>query len=290
LIGRVLSVHSSECKVAVGEEVVSCSFRGRLRLEDAQIYAGDMVHVFRSADSYLIERVNQRKNLLVRPPVANVDQAIVVTAITQPPLDLAYIDRILIQLEYEEIEGILCINKQDLEDQNEIDRVKRIYSDAGYKCVVTSAATGYGLDELADLFRGKVTVFAGQSGVGKSKLISALLGVELLTGELSQALRRGRHTTRWVSLLRTPGDGYVADTPGFSRIDLVDVEPHELSFLYPEFREHAVLCHFPRCLHKTERRCAVLEALDRGEIPRERHDNYLTFLEELIERAKRKYE
>jgi len=127
-----------------------------------------------------------------------------VTAITQPPLDLAYIDRILIQLEYEEIEGILCINKQDLEDQNEIDRVKRIYSDAGYKCVVTSAATGYGLDELADLFRGKVTVFAGQSGVGKSKLISALLGVELLTGELSQALRRGRHTTRWVSLLRTP--------------------------------------------------------------------------------------
>ena len=89
-------MHSSECKVAVGEEVVSCSFRGRLRLEDAQIYAGDMVHVFRSADSYLIERVNQRKNLLVRPPVANVDQAIVVTAITQPPLDLAYIDRILI--------------------------------------------------------------------------------------------------------------------------------------------------------------------------------------------------
>lgn len=289
MIGRVLSVHSSECKVDLGDEVVSCAFRGRLRLEYSQVHTGDIVHVTGSADSYLIEGIAERKNLLARPPIANVDQAIVVTAITQPPLDLAYVDRILVQLEHEAIEGVLCINKQDLEDEGEIARVERIYSDAGYRCVVTSAVTGKGLDKLADLFRGKVTVFAGQSGVGKSKLISALMGVRLLTDELSQGLR-GRHTTKWVSLIRTPGNGYVADTPGFSRLDLVDVEPRELSFLYPEFREHAVLCHFPRCLHKTESRCAVLDALDRGQIPLERYDNYLMFLEELIERAKKKYE
>ena len=169
-----------------------------------------------------------------------------------------------------------------------IDRVKRIYSDAGYKCVVTSAATGYGLDERLTCSGAKSQCLPGRAVWASPKLISALLGVELLTGELSQALRRGRHTTRWVSLLRTP-ETAACDTPGFSRIDLVDVEPHD-ELLYPEFREHAVLCHFPRCLHKTERRCAVLEALDRGEIPRDRHDNYLMFLEELIERAKRKYE
>jgi ribosome biogenesis GTPase len=285
----VLSVHSSECRVDLGEEVVSCAFRGRLRLGYSQVHTGDIVHISRSADTCVIEGIAERKNLLVRPPIANVDQAIVVTAITEPPLDLAYIDRILVQLEYEDIQGVVCINKQDIEDEDEIARVEKIYSDAGYQCVVTSAVTGYGLDKLSDLFRDKVTVFAGQSGVGKSKLISALMGVKLLTGELSQG-SRGRHTTKWVNLIQTPGNGYVADTPGFSRLDLADVEPHELSLLYPEFREHALSCHFPRCLHKTESRCMVLDALRKGQVPQERYDNYLMFLEELIERARRKYE
>ncbi|MGI6620323.1 MAG: ribosome small subunit-dependent GTPase A [Bacillota bacterium] len=258
-------------------------------MDDAQVHAGDIVRVSRSGDACVIEGIAERKNLLRRPPVANVDQAIVVTAITQPPLDLVYIDRLLIQLEYEEIQGVLCINKQDVEDEEEISKVLSIYSAAGYQCVVTSAVTGYGLDKLGELFRGKVTVFAGQSGVGKSKLISAFMGVNLLTGDLSQGVR-GRHTTKWVSLIRTPGDGYVADTPGFSRLDLVDIEPYGLSLLYPEFREHAMSCHFPRCLHKTETRCMVLEALNRGEISQERYHNYLMFLEELTERARRRYE
>ncbi|HHY11705.1 MAG TPA: ribosome small subunit-dependent GTPase A [Firmicutes bacterium] len=285
----MLSVHSSECRVAIEEDIVSCTFRGRLRLGYSQVHAGDLVHVSQSAGAYVIDEIATRRNLLSRPPIANVDQAIVVTAITQPPLDLLYVDRILAQLEFEEIQGVICVNKQDIENEGEIGRVSRIYSSAGYKCVVTSAVTGYGLDGLAGLVRGKVTVFAGQSGAGKSKLISALMGVKLLTGQLSQGLR-GRHTTRWVQLIRAPGDGYIADTPGFSRLDLVDVEPHELGFLYPEIKERAALCHFPRCLHKTESRCEVLDALSKGKIAQERYSNYLMLLEEATERAKRRYE
>lgn len=285
----MLSVHSSECKVAIGGKVVSCIFRGRLRLGCSQVHTGDLVRVTQSKGTYVIDEIVNRKNLLLRPPIANVDQAIVVTAITQPPLELAYVDRILVQLEFEEIDGVICINKQDIENEDAISKVVQIYTTAGYRCIVTSAKTGYGLDELAQLFHGKVTVFAGQSGTGKSELISAIVGVQLLTGELSHGLR-GRHTTRWVKLLQAPGDGYIADTPGFSRLDLVDVEPHELGFLYREIEGYALLCHFPRCLHKTESKCEVRKALSSGKISPERYSNYLMLLEEAIERARTKYE
>ncbi len=289
LTGRVLSVHSSECKVAIGEDVVSCAFRGRLRLAYSQVHTGDFVRVSQSKGTYVIDEIVTRKNLLSRPHVANVDQAIVVTAISQPPLNLVYIDRILVQLEFEGIDGVICVNKQDIENEDEIKKVVRIYTQAGYPCIVTSAITGYGLDDLAELFHGKVTVFAGQSGTGKSELISAIMGVKLLTGKLSQGMR-GRHTTRWVKLFQAPGDGFVADTPGFSRLDLVDVEPHELGFLYPEIAEHALLCHFPRCIHKTESKCQVRNALSLGKIAPERYGNYLMLLEEAIERARARYE
>ncbi len=284
----MLSVHSSECTVLIDKDTVTCSFRGRLRLEDSQVHAGDLVHVSRMDGICMVDRIVPRKNLLTRPPIANVDQAILVTAITQPPLDLVYLDRVLVQLEFEGIQGVLCVNKHDIENHDEMRNLRTIYSSAGYRCLFTSAVTGYGLDELATLFCGRITVFAGQSGGGKSKLISALSGIRLRTGELSQAYR-GRHTTRWIKLIRTFGDGYVADTPGFSRLELVDVPPHELGFLYPEMKKHASFCHFPRCLHKTESRCAVRDALEKGEITQERYSNYLVLLEEAVERAKRKY-
>ncbi len=289
LIGRVLSVHSSECRVALEEGIVSCSLRGRLRLESTRVYAGDIVKISHSAGAYVIDEIPERENLLFRPPVANVDQAILVTAITRPPRDLLYMDRILVQLESQSIQGIICINKQDVEDQNEIAKVQDIYTLAGYPCVVTSAVTGFGLERVASFLKGKVTILAGQSGAGKSKLLSSLIGADLLTGELSSGVR-GRHTTRWVQLFRIPGDGYIADTPGFSKIDLISVEPHELGFLYPEIEQYASGCHFPRCLHKTEGRCEVRQALNQGKIAPERFSNYLVLLDEATERAKFKYE
>jgi len=289
LKGRVLAVHSSECTVALGEKTQSCKFRGRLRQEDTEICAGDVVEVSQVNGGFIVEKVLPRKNILIRPPVANVDQVVVVTAISKPPLDLLYIDRVLVHLEAQDISGIICVNKHDIEKAEDIEKVVRIYSSAGYPCVVTSAVTGYGMNNLAQYMEEKVTVLAGQSGTGKSKILSTLLGVGLLTGNLSR-LGRGRHTTKGVKLFRTKQDGFVADTPGFSKIDLFEVEPHELGYYYPEMSRHAPSCHFPRCLHRTETRCAVKNAVDEGKIARERYENYLILLEECVERAKRRYE
>jgi len=282
-------VHSRECSVAFGDEVFRCSLRGKLRLSEFGILAGDLVQVSLEGRNYIVEEVLPRRNFLVRPPVANVDQVIVVSAVTEPPVDFLYIDRILVQLEFNEIEGVLCVNKEDLEDPEGICKVVEVYEKAGYPCVITSAVTGFGLERLASYMEGKVTVLAGQSGTGKSKILSSLLGVGLLTGDLSKS-GRGRHTTKWVTLCRAKGAGYVADTPGFSRLDLVPCEPEELSYYYREFRPYAPLCHFPRCLHKTEDLCAVKEALGEGKIHPERYRNYLALIEECVERARRKYQ
>lgn len=285
MIGRVLSVHSAICEVDLGDMLVSCVLRGRLKVSETQVYAGDIVTVSYSDDVYVIEEVHERSNLLVRPPVANVNQGILVTAVTKPPMSYLYTDRVLVQMEYEGVRGVICVNKQDIEEPEKIEEITDVYSQAGYECVVTSALTGYGLDELGRLLQGKVSVFAGQSGVGKSKLIASLVGADLLIGNLSQA-GRGRHTTKWVKLFPIGGHGYVADTPGFSRIDLIPVEPHELGLLFPEIRKYAGLCHFPKCLHKTEDRCGVKHALSQGEIPARRYESYLRLLEEATERRR----
>ena len=286
MIGRVLSVHSAACDVDLGDRLVSCVMRGRLKISESQVYAGDIVTVSYVEGLYVIEEIHRRTNLLVRPPVANVEQGVLVTAVTKPPARYLYIDRVLVQMEYEGVRGVICVNKQDIEDPEQIAEIVDVYSMAGYECVVTSALTGYGLSELGGILDGKVSVFAGESGVGKSKIISSLLGADLLVGNLSQ-VGRGRHTTKWVRLFPIGDHGYVADTPGFSRMDLVPVEPHELGLLFPEIKKYADLCHFPRCLHKTEERCRVRDALSEGAISPKRYESYLKLLEEATE--KRRY-
>lgn len=271
-------------------KVFRAVMRGKLRLLNEKVLAGDIVDIRPEPDGKTcrIEKILPRKNELLRPPLANVDQVIVVTAISKPPCDLLYIDRVLVQIESLGIEGVVCINKEDLENPLEIQKVKEIYQKAGYRCLVTSAALGTGLSEFVSILRGKVTVLAGQSGVGKSRLLSSLLGEGLLTNELSR-FGRGRHTTKWVSLFRGPGDGFIADTPGFSRLDLVPCEPEELGSYFKEFRQYLGSCYFPRCLHKTENPCGIKEAVERGDIARERYENYLSLLDEAIEMDKLKY-
>lgn len=289
LLGRVISVYSSECEVFCGGEVLSCSLRGKLRLEEDKVLAGDLVEIASKSSKYVVEKVLERKNFLIRPAVANVDQAVVVTAITEPPCDYLYIDRILAHLENQGIGAVICINKCDVEPSDRIQEFIQVYSSAGYPCVVTSALTGHGLKELAALLAGKVNVLAGASGTGKSKIISSLLGVGLLSGDLSRT-RRGKHTTKWVKLYVAGDGGFLADTPGFSKLDVISCEPYEFSYFYPEMADLAPMCRFPRCLHITEDGCKVKEALEQGKISPRRYENYKTLLDEVIERAKRKYE
>ena len=282
-------MQSSTCIAALGERNVTCYFRGRLKLEDVSVYPGDFVELEERQGSYQILRVMERKNFLVRPAVANVDQGVVVTAITEPPLDLLYLDRLLVHLELRGIDAVVCINKCDIEDPEAISRVRAIYEKAGYPVAVTSAATGEGLSALVRGMQGKNVVLSGASGVGKSRILSSLLKTNLVVGDLSRQ-RRGRHTTKGVTLYRAGESGFLADTPGFSKLDVVDCRPEELSYFYREMADLAPLCHFPRCLHKTEDHCEVKRALAEGRIGQERYKTYLALLEECRTKEKRKYE
>lgn len=287
--GIVLAVHSAHCRVVVNSHNYTCKLRGKLRMRGFSIMAGDLVKVVRTGSTVVIEEVLERKNFLVRPPMANVEQAVVVTAVTQPPLDLLNIDRILVHLEQQGIRAIVCVNKVDIEKWAEISRILKIYARAGYKAVATSAVTGCGIDQLRGNLDGCITIMAGASGVGKSKIISKLLGKSVTTGSLSRK-KRGRHVTKGVTLFPVGENGYLADTPGFSKLDAIDCEPYELAYYFPEMSEYAHLCHYPRCLHKTEDRCYIRDKVEKNEIDRERYENYLSLLDEVIERTKRKYE
>jgi ribosome biogenesis GTPase len=289
LEARILAVHSAFCEAASGDRDLTCSFRGRLRRESADVYAGDLVEITEKGKDLVIDRVLQRKNLMPRPSVANVDKAVVVVTITEPPLDLMYLDRLLVHLESQDIEAVVCVNKADIEDPAEMSRVQRIYEGAGYPSVVTSARTGEGLPSLVEAMQGNVVVLAGASGVGKSKLLSALLQMELVTGTLSRR-SRGRHTTKGVTLYRVGESGFLVDTPGFSKLDVIDCEPSNLSYYYREMTDLVPLCHYPRCLHKTEDLCEVRNALAEGRIGEERYRTYLSLLEECQGKEKRKYE
>lgn len=274
----------------MGNRAVRAVFRGRLRKGKVDlIYPGDLVELEEAGKVMAVKKVLPRKNLLVRPPVSNIDRAIIVTAVTQPEVDPVGIDRLFVHLESQDIEGSLCINKSDLEDPEKVRALRDTYLKAGYPVDVTSAVTGVGVDLLRERMGAGTSIFAGPSGVGKSKLLIALLGVSVETDKLART-GRGRHTTKGVTLYRIGEEGFLADTPGFSKLEGIDCEPEELSYYYSEMVELAPLCHYPRCLHKTEDPCAIREAVSHGRISQERYANYLVLLEESLERMKRKYE
>ncbi len=289
LEGRITRVHSAFCVVISGGREYRCVFRGRIRREFSDVYPGDFAAIREHGDRFVVDKILPRKNFLIRPPVANIDQVIVVTALTHPPVDTIGIDRLLVHVEAQGIAGALCINKCDIEDGGQIQKLREVYEKAGYPVRVTSATERIGLDSLADAIEGTVAVVAGPSGVGKSRLLSSLLGVEIEAKELGRT-RRGRHTTKGVTLYRVRQQGFLADTPGFSKLDSVLCEPHEIAQYYPEMAAYAHSCHFPRCLHKTEDPCEVKKALAEGKIAPQRYANYLVLLDECLEKVKHRYE
>jgi ribosome biogenesis GTPase len=289
--GRIVRAFSNVFEVKSGDEVISCALRGRFRREGRPALAGDLVE-FRMLDdgTGVIEDLAPRVTELVRPPIANVDQAVVVVTLEQPPLNRPLLDRLLVLAAHARLQPLVCVNKTDLYAPGAADELVSIYSRAGYSTVAVSALTGAGLAALRRLLAGRVSVFAGQSGVGKSKLLNALRpGLSLRVGEVSTGIGRGRHTTRRVELLDIGDSALVADTPGFSRLDLDFVTTGELASLFFEFERLAPNCRFSDCLHRHEPDCAVRAGLQRGEVAASRYENYLTFLEEIGERERRKY-
>lgn len=256
--------------------------RGNFRKRGLTPLVGDEV-VFSSeknSEGYILELL-PRKNELVRPPVANIDLGVVVASLVEPKFSYNLLDRFLVTLESKVIDPVVYLSKIDLiEDEEQVNKIKAVYEPLGYPVIA-------GLPEkerLTQLFNGKLTVFMGQSGAGKSTLLNELAPeLELATGEISESLGRGKHTTRHVELLEL-FDGLVADTPGFSSIDFLELLAEDLPKDFPEFRAAAPYCRFRECRHVKEPGCEVKKQVEAGEIAQSRYDNYLQFLQEIENR------
>lgn len=234
--------------------------------------------------------MHERKNELIRPPIANVDQALLVFSIVEPDFSAHLLDRFLTVVESFRIQPIICLTKKDLASEEELNTVLGIaeyYESIGYEVITTYIDDPQLPEKLRPILSGKVTVLAGQSGVGKSTLLNTVLpSLGLQTGAISNALGRGKHTTRHVELLEV-ADGLVADTPGFSSLEFEHIEKEQLSSNFIEFNEPSLSCKFRGCLHFNEPRCGVKEMVAADEIKQSRYDNYLQFLKEILERKPR---
>lgn len=273
------------------EELIRTRARGNFRKRKIKPLVGDKVSFDATGDLGYILEILPRENSLVRPPIANIDQAIVVTSSAEPNFSSNLLDKILVNIEHNDIEPLIYLTKADLltaEKYNDLKQILQGYQTAGYQ--VFDDQDSYNDDQLEKLeatFADKVTVFTGQSGAGKSTLLNHIdkeLG--LATAEISQTLNRGKHTTRQVSLFDI-ADGLVADTPGFSSIDLMEITPEELPSLFPEFLKYSGQCQFRGCRHVNEPNCKVKEELAEGQIMHSRYDNYLYFLNEINSYKKR---
>lgn len=272
-------------------KVVQCRGRGVFRNRGESPLVGDFVdYTVEGNNDGTITVIHERKNNLVRPPIANIDQAILVFSIKEPDFNTILLDRFLVVLESFHIEPIICLTKSDLMDnelETQIREYMNDYEKIGYQLFMTYKDDPAFDEKITPFLEGKTTVLAGQSGVGKSTLLNTILpSLDLKTGIISNALGRGKHTTRHVELIEVCG-GLLADTPGFSSFEFDLMEKEELYRCFPEFVAKQNDCKFRECMHVKEPKCAVKEAVDTGEIKAYRYKHYLQFLEEIMDRKPR---
>ncbi|WP_426447226.1 ribosome small subunit-dependent GTPase A [Paenibacillus sp. S-38] len=279
-----------------GTESVQCRARGVFKKRGISPLVGDRVafELTENGEGTVTE-VLPRTSELIRPPVANVDQAVLVFSIDEPALNLPLLDKFLVHTESAGLDTIIALTKRDLVGQQtgdaepvDLGPVVELYESIGYPMFVTSAKEGIGVEDVLAKLAGRISVFAGQSGVGKSSLLNAMVpGLGLETNAISMKLGRGKHTTRHVELIRLQNGGLVADTPGFSQLDFLQVEAEGLSGCFREFAPYAEECRFRGCLHLHEPDCRVQAAQAEGLISASRYHNYLQFLQEIRDKKRR---
>ena len=262
-----------------------CKVRGRLKKGRYSLLVGDRVTI--SEDGF-VESIHGRHNSMVRPAVANIDQVVLVVAAHEPDINELLLNKMLVMIEHADIPIVLCINKCDLMD-SETETMVDLYKSIGYKVLMTSTYNMTGIDDLRHVLQHKVTAFAGPSGVGKSSLLNEIdPNFKLQTGEVSDKIKRGKHTTRHAELLKLECGGIVADTPGFSSLTLDDIAENELKEYFIEFDEVDTCKFGNKCIHENEPGCGVKEAVEAGEISKIRYDSYIQLLNE-IRQGKRRY-
>ena len=271
-------------------KIYECKAKGIFRNRKIKPLVGDdcEISILDSEKSIgNIDIIFDRKNELIRPAAANADQAVIIFALSKPRPSTGLLDRFLILMEYQHVDTIICFNKEDIAGDGEAQMLAEMYSSAGYKVIITSVKENRGVDELKALLKGKTSILAGPSGVGKSSMINALIPEAMAeTGSLSEKIARGKNTTRHSELMRVDEDTFIMDTPGFSSLMLPDIEAEELKAYYPEMAPYEGKCRFDGCNHISEPDCRVKEALEAGSINSGRYENYKILYAELGSRRK----
>ncbi|NBG89125.1 ribosome small subunit-dependent GTPase A [Isachenkonia alkalipeptolytica] len=290
--GRIIKGISGFYYVSLEDGLYECKGRGILRKDKVKPLVGDWVqvsHLDAEEKTGTLERVLSRKNQLKRPEIANVDQVVIVVSVKNPSPSLNLMDKIIVLAEDLGLEVVLCINKGDLETEKGItqNEIQEIYEPTGYPMIFTSAKGNRGIDDLRNKLKGKVSVFSGPSGVGKSSLLNAIKpGLQLKTGEVSERIQRGKHTTRHTELVSVDQDSWIADTPGFGNLDIDEIQRENLRFYFREFLPHMENCKFTSCLHLKEPKCAVKAQVEEGTISQQRYNHYVQFMTEINEKRR----
>lgn len=286
--GRIMKGIGGFYYVDTADGVLECRARGIFRKEKITPLVGDMVEITvdEGTGTGAVDSILPRRNELLRPPVANVTQMAVVTAAANPRPNLYLLDKLIAAAEYAKLEPLICWNKTDLEADREL---AEIYRKAGFWTLCLSAETGENISVLKAKLKDQITVFAGNSGVGKSSLLNRIYEREAFaTGVVSQRVERGKHTTRHCELVALPGGGYVIDTPGFGSLDLTLLNIEDCAALFREFSPYIVQCRFRDCSHTVEKGCGVRKALEKGEIAPSRHESYCRLVQEIKNVRRRK--
>lgn len=270
--------------------LVECKAKGIFRKDKIKPLVGDNVEIELIDEELLlgnIMKILPRRNALIRPASANIDQALVIFAIVKPDPNYNLLDRFLITMEQQKLPAVICFNKQDIATTKEQQELRNAYGSCGCQILFVSGAQGQGIAKIRECLKGRTTVVAGPSGVGKSTIINALYPeAKMETGEISHKIERGKHTTRHAQLFALSDDTFIMDTPGFTSLSLFEMEKEELQSFYPEFAEYEKECRFSGCAHISEPVCGVKEALSKGKISKVRYDNYVLLYEEIKNRKK----
>ncbi|MFA9422538.1 MAG: ribosome small subunit-dependent GTPase A [Sedimentibacter sp.] len=271
--------------VDIGQEVIECRARGLFRLKNIKPLVGDNVSIrLTEEDEHAgyIEEINERTNEIKRPAVANAEQLLIFFAVKNPEPSFLLLDKLLIAAEVNKLKPIICFNKSDLADEKMIEEIHDNLKNTGYKVIFTSKKDQESIEIIKEILKDKLSVFSGPSGVGKSSIMNAVQpDFQLITGEISNKLKRGKHTTRHAEIYKLSFGGYVVDTPGFSSFELEGINEYELKEYYPEIKDLDVGCRFADCLHYKEPDCVIKDAVEKGFVSKTRYSNYIRLLEQI---------
>ena len=290
--GRIIKGIGGFYYIETEKGLYECRARGIFRKNKITPLVGDFVKISvvdEDNKKGVVEEIQERKTELVRPPIANVNKALIVFAVKNPTPHLSLLDRFIVLAERENLEIVIILTKIDLDDHNTFEKIKNIYEPCGYKVIGVSNLENKNIDKVKEELKDNTVVFAGPSGVGKSSLLNQIdSNFQLKTGDVSDKIKRGKHTTRHAELFELKFGGMVADTPGFSSLTLDDIEDIDLKDYFIEFEDYDDCKFGSRCIHQNEPNCAVKEAVENGEIPKERYESYIQLLNE-IRQGKRRY-